>query len=82
MKKTVLLFVLVFCFSNAKAQNKTITTTGDILQMAIPAVALGSTFIWKEDKTKPTWQFIKAYGTGLILQQALKHIFLKPRPDG
>ncbi len=64
------------------AQNKTITTSGDILQMAIPAVALGSTFIWNDDTTKPTWQFVKAYGTSLVLQQALKHIVLKPRPDG
>jgi membrane-associated phospholipid phosphatase len=69
-------------FSTVKAQNKTITTAGDILQMAIPAVALGSTFIWNDDNTKPTWQFVKAYGTSLVLQQALKHIVLKPRPDG
>ncbi len=82
MKKTVLIFVLFFGLSNAKAQNKTITTSGDILQIAIPAVAFGSTFIWNEDNTKPTWQFIKAYGSGLILEQALKHIVLKPRPDG
>lgn len=82
MKKAIFLFVSIFFFSNTKAQNQTITTSGDILQLAIPAVALGSTFIWKDDNTKPTWQFIKSYGSGLILQQALKHIVLKPRPDG
>lgn len=82
MKKIIIVSLCILCFTNTKAQNKTITTSGDILQMAIPAIALGSTFIWKDDNTKPTWQFIKSYGTGLILQQALKHIVLKPRPDG
>lgn len=81
MKKIAPLFVLFFCFSNSIAQNKSITTSGDILQLALPAVALGSTFIWKDDNTKPTWQLIKAYGSGLIIQQALKRIVLKPRPD-
>ena len=82
MKKILFLFVFIFGLSNGNAQNKTITTSGDLLQLAIPAVAFGSTFIWKDDKTKPTWQFIKAYGSGLLLQQALKHIVRKPRPDG
>lgn len=80
MKKTTLL--LFFSISSLSAQNKTITTSGDVLQLAIPAIAFGSTFIWKDDNTKPTWQLIKAYGSGLILEQALKHIVLKPRPDG
>ena len=82
MKKILFFFAFLFCFSNAKAQNKTITTSGDILQIAIPAVAFSSTFIWNDDNTKPTWQFIKGYGSGLILQQALKHIVLEKRPDG
>jgi membrane-associated phospholipid phosphatase len=82
MKKIIFLTTLILCFSNIKAQNKTITSSGDILQLAIPAVAFGSTFIWNDDHTKPTWQFIKAYGTSLVLEQALKHIVLKPRPDG
>ena len=82
MKKLLFLTVSILFFSNTKAQNENITKSGDILQLAIPAVAFGSTFIWNNDNTKPTWQFIKAYGSGLILQQALKHIVLKPRPDG
>jgi len=81
MKKIALFFVFIFTLSNANAQNKAITTSGDILQLAIPAVAFGSTLIWNDDNTKPTWQFIKAYGSGLIIQQALKRIVLKPRPD-
>ena len=82
MKKIILLLVFSLSFVNTHAQNKTITTSGDILQLVLPAAALGSTFIWKDDHTKPTLQFLKAYGTGLIMQQALKHIVLKPRPDG
>ena len=82
MKKTFLLFIFILCFSNSKAQNKTITRSGDILQLALPATALASTFIWKDDHTKPTWQFVKAYASAMILTEALKHIVLKPRPDG
>lgn len=82
MKKIVLFIFFAFSFSNVEAQNSSITTSGDIIQLAIPAVAFGSTFIWKDDNTKPTWQFIKSYGSALIVAQALKHIVLKPRPDG
>ena len=82
MKRILILLIVILCFSISKAQNKTITTSGDILQLAIPAAAFGSTFIWNDDHTKPTWQFIKAYGTSMVLAVALKHIVLKPRPDG
>jgi membrane-associated phospholipid phosphatase len=80
MNKIVLIFI--FSIFNSNAQNKTITTSGDILQLAIPAVAFGSTLIHNDDNTKPTLQFIKAYGSGLILQQILKHLVLEKRPDG
>lgn len=82
MKRILILLAVIMCFSDMKAQNNTITTSGDILQFAIPAAALGSTFIWNDDHTKPTWQFIKSYGTSVVLTMALKHIVLKPRPDG
>lgn len=82
MKKLILLVAFIFCFSNTNAQNNDITKSGDIIQMVIPEVALISTFIWKDDKTKPTWQFIKAYGSSIIVTQTLKHIIQKPRPDG
>lgn len=82
MNKIILIFIFIFSVFSSKAQNKTITTSGDILQLAIPAVAFGSTFIWNNDNTKPSWQFVKAYGTGLILQQSLKHLVLEKRPDG
>ncbi|MEC4049376.1 phosphatase PAP2 family protein [Flavobacterium sp. SUN046] len=82
MRKLLFIFALMISMPKVSAQDKTITTSGDILQMAIPAAALASTFIWKDDTTKPTWQFVKAYGSSLVMQQALKHIVQKPRPDG
>jgi membrane-associated phospholipid phosphatase len=82
MRKIGLILVNIFTFFNANAQNNAITTSGDVLQLVIPAVAIGSTFIYNDDNTKPTIQFIKAYGSGLILEQALKHLVLEKRPDG
>jgi membrane-associated phospholipid phosphatase len=82
MKLLLFLLTFIFSLSIVKAQNKTITTSGDILQYALPAAALGSTFLWKDDQTKPTLQFAKAYGTSLALSFALKYAVLKPRPDG
>ncbi len=82
MQKTILLLLLLFHANATKAQNETITKSGDIIEYALPAIALGSTFIWNDDNTKPNWQFLKAYGTGLIIQRSLKQIISKPRPDG
>lgn len=82
MKRTIFLLVFFLSFFTTNAQNKTITTSGDILQLAIPAAAFGSTLIWNDDNTKPTWQFVKAFSSSLVLEQALKHIVQKPRPDG
>jgi membrane-associated phospholipid phosphatase len=65
------------------AQNSSVTSAGDIFQFVLPATALSATLICKEDEQKPTWQFIKTYGSAIITTQALKHIVLKPRPtDG
>lgn len=82
MKQTVFVIVAAFFFLKGTAQHKSITQTGDILQFALPVAAFGSTFIWNDDSTKPAWQFLKAYGSSIILEEALKHIVQKPRPDG
>ncbi|MEC4005933.1 phosphatase PAP2 family protein [Flavobacterium sp. SUN052] len=82
MKKTVIIFWSLLFFTNSNAQNKTVTTSGNILEVTLPVAALVSTFIWNDDHTKPTWQFVKAYASATILEQALKHIVQKPRPDG
>ena len=87
MKKLLLLLLFVLCCTTLKAQDQTITTAGDIIQIALPAAALSSCFIYKETTEavwykKPAIQFLKAYTAGLILQQSLKRIVQKPRPDG
>ncbi len=82
MKKIIALIFSICFLTHAKAQNKDITCTGDILQMAIPAAALTTAFIYNDDGSKPVKQFLLAYGSGFIIQQSLKHIVQKPRPDG
>ncbi|MDG1729958.1 MAG: phosphatase PAP2 family protein [Algibacter sp.] len=54
--------------------------TGDILQMAIPAIA-GLTTILKKD-WKGTKQFALSYGTGFIVTHSLKKIVKKELPEG
>lgn len=54
--------------------------TGDILQLALPAIA-GITTIIKKD-WKGTKQFALSYGTGFIITHSLKKIVRKQRPEG
>ena len=76
-----LLLILLFVYAPVKAQKTAIEVSGDILQIGLPVIALGSTyFIQKDDK--PHWQFIKSFGTAIITEQALKHIIDKKRPNG
>ena len=89
MKKNLLILLVIFNNYNLFAQNDDITTSGDIVQLVLPVAALTSTFIWqnKSEKTavwykKPAIKFLEAYGTGLIIQQSVKRIVQKPRPDG
>lgn len=82
MKNILLIILLALIVPKSLAQNTAITTSGDVLQLAIPAAAFASTLIWKEEGTRPTWQFVKAYGSSFVMEQALKHIVQKPRPDG
>ena len=87
MKKRVFLLLLLGTISSLHAQNQVVRTSGDILQLVLPAAALTSCFIWSDTQEtvwhkKPAIQFLKSYTTGLILQQSLKRIVLKPRPDG
>jgi membrane-associated phospholipid phosphatase len=84
MKNLLFSLVLLVALSpKSNAQNSSVTSAGDILQFVLPAAALSATLLCKEDEQKPTWQFIKTYGTAIIAAQTLKHIVLKPRPtDG
>ncbi|MBU3681815.1 MAG: phosphatase PAP2 family protein, partial [Flavobacterium sp.] len=76
------LVLLVIIAPKSKAQNSSVTTAGDIMQFVVPAAALSATLLCKEDEQKPTWQFIKTYGSAIVAAQVLKHIVLKRRPDG
>ncbi len=81
MKQIIVVLILIFIHYNpAKAQQSAIETSGDILQMVIPAAAFASTYLYK-DSRKPGWQFAKVYATQLVVSQALKHIINKPRPE-
>lgn len=63
------------------AQEKSgVEISGDILEYAMPALTLSSTFIWRDD-THPTWQFVKAFGTAMGTAYILKKVVKKERPD-
>lgn len=54
---------------------------GDVLRFAMPALALSSTFIWK-DGQKGTYQFTKALAGTIALTTGLKLVINKARPNG
>ncbi|RAJ11554.1 membrane-associated phospholipid phosphatase [Arenibacter echinorum] len=75
-----LLFLLAILFSTLlKAQDKTITTLGDVLIFTMPATALGSSIIIGDQKG--TWQFTKGFLLNQALTIGLKTAIDKPRPD-
>jgi hypothetical protein len=64
--------------TNAKSNTE---RTGDILQVAIPALSLGSTFFMEED-FDGTKQFFKSFITSELATQALKKLINERRPNG
>ena len=83
MKKSVFILLLIaFVGKTGYSQkNDFIENSGDVLYIAIPAVAFVSTFIW-DDESNPEWQFAKAIGLTFIATHGLKRIIDKERPDG
>jgi len=83
----ILLLLVLFPVSNAQAQNQAVTTAGDILQIALPALAVGSTFVaggengslWDHEGTK---EAALSIGTTLGITWAGKEVVRKTRPDG
>ncbi|MDC6390583.1 phosphatase PAP2 family protein [Maribacter sp. PR1] len=55
-------------------------TAGDVLLFTIPALAMGSTFIW-QDGQKGTYQFSKALTGTLAVTYGLKLVINKERPN-
>jgi membrane-associated phospholipid phosphatase len=70
----------VYSQSTLNSTQKKHKTVGDVLVVAVPALALGSTFLWKDD-TNSTIQFSKTLVGTLALSYGLKLIIHKPRPN-
>ena len=90
-KLRLLLLVLCVCFLflnpfSSRAQliepnSEAIETTGDVLLYTLPASALVTTFILKDEKG--TWQFAKSFFTNAAVTVGIKYALNKPRPfDG
>ncbi|MEO0528088.1 MAG: phosphatase PAP2 family protein [Bacteroidota bacterium] len=86
MKKFILIFLVLNC-TLVKAQQPLTPNeqlhknAGDALLLALPVLALSSTFIWKDGK-KGTYQFSKALAGTLTLSYGLKYVINKERPNG
>ncbi len=79
VKKLMLVcFVLVY-LQPIFSQDKTVETSGDILLFALPAAALGATFI--KGDSKGTWQFTKGFLTNVAVTMTLKLVIDKQRPN-
>lgn len=63
------------------SSQKTHKIAGDVLLGAMPALAMGSTFIW-QDGQKGTYQFSKALAGTLAITYGLKLVINKERSNG
>ncbi|NNE25740.1 MAG: phosphatase PAP2 family protein [Saprospiraceae bacterium] len=62
-------------------QKSTVETSGDILQIALPATAALSTLIYK-DGSKPALQFSKSFLVAVGTTHILKRVINRTRPNG
>lgn len=74
------LVFLLFGQSSVYADVQAIEQAGDIIQIAIPAIAYGATFYYNDDVGRE--QFYKAFGTNMATTYALKYTIDKKRPNG
>ncbi|WP_341220546.1 hypothetical protein [Polaribacter atrinae] len=86
MKKIIILLIIFSSFYGRAQQPLTANeqfhkTSGDVLVGTLPALALGSTFIWK-DGQKGTLQFSKTLASTIAVTYALKLAINKERPNG
>jgi membrane-associated phospholipid phosphatase len=75
---TLIFFLVTFGFSYAIADG--VETSGDILQIVIPAVAFGATFI--KDDIEGRNQFYKQFLASEATTYALKYLVHEKRPHG
>lgn len=64
----------------APAKADTVETSGDVLRVAIPAVAYG--LAWRRDDDEGRKQFLESFAATLASTYALKKIVDKERPNG
>lgn len=79
----IILAIIFLSFSPLKSHadhTKDIEKAGDIIQVAIPAIAYGSTF-YMDDKEGRN-QFYKGFATNFVVTHGLKHAIDKERPNG
>ena len=87
MKRNIIVLIILLIGFIVKAQQPLTNNellhknAGDVLVLALPTLALGSTFIWK-DGQKGTYQFSKALAGTLALSYGLKYAINKERPNG
>ncbi len=70
--------LLLAAVNSASADS--LKTAGDVLQIAIPAVAYGATFYTHDEQGRI--QFYKSFATNLAATYALKYTVHKTRPNG
>lgn len=77
-------FTIIFWFFMPQKafadRTKDIEKAGDIVQIAIPAIAYGTTF-YLDDKEGRN-QFYKGFATNFAVTHSLKHAINKERPNG
>ena len=81
------LVLALFPLFNIHAENEVVTSAGDVLQFALPALAVGSTFFagagegqrWDREGTK---EAALSIGTTAVITWAGKETVRKMRPDG
>ncbi len=81
MAKLIAILLCLTLISNSIAQEFDYEKLGDNLQIALPASAFASTFIWKDNQKAPS-QFIKTMGTSFVVTHGLKILINKERPNG
>ena len=81
MAKLIAILLCLTLISNSIAQEFDYEKLGDNLQIALPASAFASTFIWKDNQKAPS-QFIKTMRTSFVVTHGLKILINKERPNG
>jgi membrane-associated phospholipid phosphatase len=76
---SILSFILIISANPLNAQNKTITSAGNIILIALPTATLASTFIIGDKKG--SWQFTKSLLLTEAITYGLKYSVIKQRPD-